>query len=53
MKDFIMAALPWLIIGLALAILAANAVKKKGNNIGVYVLLNILTGNRKQTNREQ
>lgn len=32
MKDFIMAALPWLITGLALAILEANAVKKKGNN---------------------
>lgn len=32
MKDFIIAAMPWLITGLALAILAANAVKKKGNN---------------------
>lgn len=37
MKDFIMAALPWVVMGIALAVLAVNVSKKANNKAKVDV----------------
>lgn len=39
MKEFVFAALPWVLMGLALAVLAANHITKKNEKRGTYIAL--------------
>lgn len=39
MKEFVFAALPWVLMGLALAVLAVNHITKKNEKRGTYIAL--------------